>query len=271
MKKILVPFDFSVASSWGFHYAYELAASIDAEIKVVNIYSPATEATYSLEKLQANAHARKKEILAHLKAATQYPSTKTVKVSYDIGYGDKEGISVYAKRENVDLIVMGTDGNTKGINKILGSNTNMVIEKAHCPVLAIPTGTKFEAIQDIAYATNFDSKDIESIVELGKIAKLVNATLHCVHVNLFSEAIESDKSVSFEAEVKNSLEDLPVVFNTWSAHTVEDGLEIFCRVSQIDMLAMLTHNRSAWDKVFGEHSVTKSMAMRNKLPVLAFH
>ncbi|MFT5648170.1 MAG: nucleotide-binding universal stress UspA family protein [Aureispira sp.] len=274
MENILVPFDFSVSSSWGFYYACELAATIDAEIIVVNIYSPSTEATYSLEKLQTNAPKRKIEILAHLKAATQYPITvdaKAVKISYDIGYGEKEAISAYAKRKNVDLIVMGTDGSDKGSNKILGSNTNKVIEKAHCPVLAIPTGTTFKLVQNIAYATNFDSKDIESITQLGKVAKATNSTLQCIHVDLFSEGAETDKRAAFEAEVKTSLEGLPIVFNTWSAHNVEDGLEIFCRVYNIDMLAMLTHNRSTWDKLFGEHSLTKSMAMRNKLPLFAFH
>lgn len=273
MKKILVPFDFSVPSSWGFYYAYELAASINAEILVVNMYLPASEATHSLEKLQADAPRRKIEILAHLKAATQYPEAKTkgVKVSYDIGYGEKEAIATYAERQNVDLIVMGTTGNDKGVNRLLGSNTSMVIEKANCPVLAIPSGTTFNSIQNIAYATNFDSKDIESITQLAKIAKVTNSTLHCIHVNLFSGGVESNKSAEFEAELEANLEGLPVVFNTWSAHKVEDGLENFCRVNQIDILAMLTHNRSTWNKLFGEHSVTKSMAMRNKLPLLAFH
>lgn len=272
MEKILVPFDFSVSSSCGFYYAYELAASIDAEIIVVNMYLPASEATYSLEKLQAIAPKRKAEILAHLKAATQYPTTKntkTVKVSYDIGYGEKEEISVYAKRQNVDLIVMGTNGNDKAISKLLGSNASMVIENAHCPVLAIPNGTTFKSVRNIAYATNFDAKDIESITQLGKVAKATNATLHCVHVNLFSEGAAATET--FEAEIKANLEGLPVVFSAWSAHNVEDGLEIFCNVNQIDILAMLTHNRSTWNKLFGEHSVTKSMAMRNKLPLLAFH
>jgi nucleotide-binding universal stress UspA family protein len=274
MKKILVPFNFSVSSSWGFYYAYELAASIDAEIIVVNIYSPASEATYSLEKLQADSPKRRVEILAHLKAATQYPTTsntKAVKVTYDIGYGEKEEIAVYAKRQEVDLIVMGTDGNEKAINKLWGSNTSVVIKNAHCPVLAIPSGTTFKAVQNIAYATNFDAKDIESITQLGKIAKATNATLHCIHVDLFSEAPAVSKGAAFEAELNANWEGLPIVFNSWSAHNVEDGLDIFCRVNQIDILAMLTHSRSTWDKMFGEHSVTKSMAMRNKLPLFAFH
>lgn len=272
MKKILVPFNFSVSSSWGFCYAYELAASIGAEIIVVNMYTAAMEATYSLEKLQANAHKRKLEILEHLKAATQYPTaSQSVKVSYDIDYGLKDDITLYAKRQDVDLIVMGTDGNDKVLNKLWGSNTSAVINNAHCPVLAIPNGTSFKSVKTIAYATNFDEKDIESITQLGRVAEATNATLFCVHVNLFSEAPKTEEAAVFETKLQANLPDLPIVFHAWSAHNVEDGLEIFCRVNQIDMLAMLTHNRSTWDKLFGEHSVTKSMAMRNKLPLLAFH
>lgn len=274
MEKILVPFNFSVSSSWGFYYAYELAASIGAEIIVVNMYSPATEASYSLEKIQANASKRKSEILEHLKAATQYPNASTdkpVNVTYGIDYGLKEDIAIYAKRQKVDLIVMGTDGNEKTMNKLWGSNTSTVIKNAHCPVLAVPTGTTFKSAKKIAYATNFDAKDIESISQLGIVAAATNATVYCIHVNLFSEKPQTEESANFEADVKANLPDLPVVFASWSAHNVEDGLEIFCRVNEIDVLAMLTHDRSTWDKVFGEQSVTKSMAMRNKLPLLAFH
>lgn len=275
MEKILVPFDFSVSSSWGFSYAYDLAASIGAELLVVNMYSPATESTYSLEKLQANAPRRKQEILEHLKAATQRPfaekDSADVKIMYDIDYGQKDDIANYAKRQQVDLIVMGTHGAGKAVNKLWGSNTSMVIKEAHCPVLAIPVGVRFKAAQNIAYATDFSSKDIESIAQLAVVAAATNSTVHCVHVNLFSEAPQISEGAKFEEQLKDNFGDLPVVFNVWSAHTVEDGLEIFCRVNNIDVLAMLTHDRSTWNKLFGEKSVTKAMALRTKLPLLAFH
>ncbi|BDS11706.1 universal stress protein [Aureispira anguillae] len=275
MEKILVPFDFSVSSSWGFYYAYELAASIGAQVLVVNMYSPATEATYSLEKLQANAPKRKQEILAHLKAATQRPISSandtSVTVTYDIDYGLKDDIANYAKRQKVDLIVMGTHGGDKTTSKLWGSNTSLVIKEAHCPVLAIPVGSTFKAAQNIAYATNFDSKDIDSIAQLAVVAAATNSTVHCIHVNLFSETPQLAEGAKFEEQLKANFGDLPVVFNVWSAHTVEDGLEIFCRVNNIDILAMLTHDRSAWDKLFGEKSVTRAMALRTKLPLLAFH
>lgn len=274
MEKILVPFDFSISSTWGYYYAYELAASIGAELLVVNMYSPSVESTYSLEKLQANAPARKQEILTHLKAATQQPngtSKSAVEVVYDIDYALKDDIANYAKRQKVDLIVMGTSGATAVASKWWGSNTSAVIKDAHCPVLAIPVGTTFEMPKNIAYATNFDVKDIDSIAQLAIVLAATQSTLHCVHIDLFSETPQANKGADFKEQLEAKFGNLPVVFNVWSAHSVEDGLEIFCRINNIDVLAMLTHERSTWSQLFGEKSVTKAMTLRTKLPLLAFH
>lgn len=273
MEKILVPFDFSTSSSWGYYYAYEFAASIGAELLVVNMYSPSVEATYSLEKLQANAPARKQEILAHLKAATQQPngSQSTVNVMYDIDYGLKDDIANYARRQKVDLIVMGTSGASNIGNKWLGSNTSTVVKDAHCPVLAIPVGTTFDSPKNIGYATNFDEKDIDSIAQLAIVVAATNSTLHCVHIDLFSDTPAVNKGERFKEQLRDKFGNLPVVFNVWSAHTVEDGLEVFCRINKIDILAMLTHERSTWSQLFGEKSVTQAMTLRTKLPLLAFH
>jgi hypothetical protein len=52
---------------------------------------------------------------------------------------------------------------------------------------------------------------------------------------------------------------------------VEEGLETFIRVNHMHMLSMLTHKRTVWDRMFGEKSMTREMAMRIKVPILAFH
>lgn len=230
MDKILVPVDFSVPSSWGFYYAYEMAESIGAEIIVLHMYLPSSEPTFSLDRLQSDAARRKQEILEHLKSATQRPLAKkesTVKVSYVIDYGSKSNIVEYAKKNEADLIIMGTHGAGNAINKAWGSNTSQVIKNAHCPVLAIPEGTSFHTTQNIAYATNFDSKDIESITQLAIVAAATNSKLHCVHINLFNGEVNEDEGKAFEAQLKKNFKDLPVTFTVWSASKVEDGLEIF--------------------------------------------
>lgn len=48
------------------------------------------------------------------------------------------------KEQKIDLVVMGTKG-ASGVTEILiGSNTADVIEKCHCPVLAIPAESDFK-------------------------------------------------------------------------------------------------------------------------------
>ncbi len=281
MKKILVPVDFSVASSWGFYYAYDLAQAVGAELIVLHMYLPYSESTFSKEisnflkhQEQAEATKRKSEIMAHLKAATQRPVTEKidpVKITYVIDYGEKEGIVDYAKEHTADMIVMGTHGSGNGIDRIWGSNTSNVINKANCPVLAIPPGKVFKMKGNIAYATNFSPSDIKTISQLALIAAATNSSLHCVHVNLASGAAHEADEKEFEEKIKKDLNGFPVTFSTWSANSIEDGLNIFCRVNKIDILAMLPHDRTALNKFFGGKSMTRFMALQSELPLLAFH
>lgn len=274
MNKILVPVDFSVPSSWGYSYAYDLAKSIGAEIIVVHIYSPSSDPANSLstlKKMQEEAPKRRQEMEDHLKAATQQlnPSDK-VKVSYVVDYGTND-IAYYAKVHHVDLIIMGTHGAGNALAQAWGTNTSSVIKNAHCPVLAVPQGAIFKLNSDIAYATDFDSKDIESIGQLAVVTTMTKSTLHCVHINLVSGGIDTDAAEKFAKKLKDNFAGLPVKFHSWSANNVEDGLENFCRVFEIEILAMLTHDKSTWEKMFGEKSHTRAMAMRSLLPLLAFH
>lgn len=275
MKKILVPIDFSVPSSWGYYYAYDLAAAIGAELIVMHMYLPHTDSTiledFKTQSVEQKAE-RKAEILAHLKSATQRPlgQKSAVNITYVVDYGEKNEISHYAKLHNADLVVMGTQGGN-ATKKVLGSNTTKVIDDATCPVLAVPQGAVFGKAMNIAYATDLSATDVSSITTLAKIAKATESKLFCVHVNAFSEAIQSEKEAIFKAKLETEVTDVSLNFVAWSAMKVEDGLDVFCRVNSIDMLAVLKRNRSTWNKFFGEKSITKTMALRNSLPLLAFH
>jgi nucleotide-binding universal stress UspA family protein len=274
MKKILVPVDFSLPSSWGFYYAYDLAKATDAELIVLHLFLPKSDPTFLSEELSVDKQKKKAELLHHLKAATQKPmdsNSDFVKVSYEIDYGHHNQITLHAEHHKVDLIVMGTHGAGKAMNKVMGSNTSKVIKESPCPVLAIPEGALYSNKQNIAYATNFNSKDIESITHLAKIAAATNSNLCCIHVNLFSSSVDEKQEKEFEEEMKDKFKGLPISFFNWSATSVEEGLEIFCRINDIKILAVLTENKTMWKKMFGEKSLTKTLALNNNIPLLAFH
>ena len=80
-------------------------------------------------------------------------------------------IARIAQNKGVDLICMGSQG-TSGLERVLlGSVTAKVIEKADCPVLAIPRDSKFKEIKKIAFSTDYHNSDLHSIRTLAETAK----------------------------------------------------------------------------------------------------
>jgi nucleotide-binding universal stress UspA family protein len=273
MEKIIVPFDFSSASSWGFYYAYNIAKKIGAELVVVHLYwPPYVESTYPVDMIQSIITEKEKDVLKHLKAATQAPlaDKESVKIRYVIQPGSEHSIVDVAAENEADLIVMGTHGSGKALDKVWGTNTANVIKEATCPVLAIPIGATYEGIESIAYATDFEKKDTELLIQLTLIATAIGAQVHCVHINQADAPYEDKKETAFRTLFEENFADLPVSYSVWSANEVEDGLETFCRINKISILAMLTRKKNLWEKVFGGVSITKSMTMQTKLPLLAF-
>lgn len=145
IKNVLIPLDISENSGSYLLDALNLAAKLHAKATVINVVSfgaygytvprdvrdeSLSYAAKELEKLvdkvtSAHVHLNKKG--------------KKVEINTHVFCGVSPGLSIadYANRNNFDLIVMHTHG-IKGIGEfLLGSVTELVIQKAHCSVLAM--------------------------------------------------------------------------------------------------------------------------------------
>lgn len=279
MEKILIPIDFSASSSWGFYYGYYLAQKLNAELIVVHLYRPPyVESTMPMDTIRRIINDKEQELLKHMKANTQTPldfpsgeQMATVKVRYLVESASDLTLAEVAENEEVDLIIMGTHGAGSAMDRVWGTNTSKVIKEAKCPVLAIPVGVDYKGIRSIAYATDFDPADIDKILQMAFFATAVGAKVNCVHINVVNEDREPLKEESFKEAFAQKFKNLPVTYSVYSATSVEDGLETFLRINHISILAMLTHNKNLWDRLFNSKSMTKSMALRTKIPLLAFH
>lgn len=277
MQKIVVPVDFSAASSWGYYYAYEMAKQLGAELVILHLYwSPYVESTYPASQIQAIIDEKEKTVLHHLKQATLPPlgdAPDAVSRSYFIRPGSEYSIVQAAQEYGAELIVMGTHGSGNALDKIWGTNTGKVMKEATCPVIAVPPGATFESVKRIAYATDFKEKDIELLFQLSVIATAIKAEVHCVHVELVEEPFLSPNKAAddFKARFEREFEKLPLTLTTISADGVEDGLATFCRINDIHLIALLSQRRNLLDKIFGGGSTTKAMVQQTQLPLLAFH
>ena len=78
---------------------------------------------------------------------------------------------------------MGTTGDNTILEKVFGSISSDVSKYAHCPVMLVPNGAKFEAYQNIVYASDFEK--IYSIImdKIADFAGRFSAGIHLVDVN----------------------------------------------------------------------------------------
>jgi len=149
-KKILFCTDFSENSHWAFTYALNLAKKYKSKLFILHV-SPVPTCPEQLtiylppEKVQELMMAEKKELEKELNThyVRKLKEFKNYKILFEKGWPFIEIIQV-AKKESVNLIVMGTHGRT-GLDHILfGSTAEHVVQKSPCPVLTIRLpGKKF--------------------------------------------------------------------------------------------------------------------------------
>ena len=142
-KKILFCTDFSENAHWAFAYALDLAKRYASKLFILHVTPlpnhPEQLSTYLRpEKLEELLIAQKMELEKEL--GTHYlrklEEFKNYKVVFEEGEPFMEIIRV-AKKESVDLIVMGTHGKTGPDDVIFGSTAENVLRKSRCPVLTI--------------------------------------------------------------------------------------------------------------------------------------
>lgn len=146
VNKILVAIDKSGYKNKATAYAVTLAKSLGAELTVIHVIAKSSFGAtgdllsfYRGGKLKAYQDALKNEAEKLLKKAVEFGENEGIQMHSEVVMDSsaEKAIIDYAKKQKMDLIVIGTKGMT-GIEKFLmGSVANDVITYAHCPVLAI--------------------------------------------------------------------------------------------------------------------------------------
>ena len=275
MKSILVPTDFSKNANNALDYAIELAKKEKAKIILLHAFNvtyiyPDMPMQYTIDLTEsARKDADKKLQLLFLKV------TKSGKIACEII--NKQAIVVdlileVAEKKKPDMIIMGTKG-ASGIKEVLmGSNTAKVIEKAKCPVMAIPEKTTFKTIKKITYATDYQSSDINAIKKIVDIGGLFRAKITLLHVCSDELTFETEEELmdKFKAKIQKKIAYDKFVFKLIYGKKFVQVLEEFIKEESPDLLAMSTQYRDLFDKFF-KSSFTKKIAYHIKIPLLAFH
>ena len=133
IKKIICPVDFSELSRKSLQYANEFAKLSNGQVFLVGVIENDPTITYSkgLEKERAEEEQK-------LLALIEEEDMAGIVADYVIYEGfPEECILDYAKRQEADVIIMGSHGRRGLKRMILGSVAEHVIRRSPCPVLVV--------------------------------------------------------------------------------------------------------------------------------------
>lgn len=278
MKKILVPTDFSKTSLIAVDVAFDIAKKDGADIILLNVVEEATSDSYRISGEWQKANWEDKIFTYRLleKAKKQLeklvmePRFNAVKITGELRLGNPfHGMNAIIIDRKVDLIVMGTKGHTKMEEMIIGTNTEKVVRRSHCPVLTVHKKPSSSDFKNIVYATSManDEEVFSRIVK--RTQQLYNSTIHLVRIN-------TPANFQRDREVKGYMEKFAkklllknYTINVYNDISEEEGIINFADSINADLIAMATHGRTGLAHMMAG-SVAENVVGHSGRPVLTF-
>ncbi|RZS99699.1 universal stress protein [Aquimarina brevivitae] len=277
-KKLLLPTDFSENSWNAIVYAITMFQKVQCDFYLLNLFQstgysldnfmvpePGEKNYEALQEKSGNGLARTLERITELE---DNPNHEFFLISE---YNSMvEGIKNCVAKKDIELIVMGTKGNTNADHVIYGSNAVQVMDQVtNCPVLAIPTTARFKRPKEIVFPTNykthFKRRELQHLVEL---VKLNNSTLILLYI-----AEDDTLSKEQQENQKLLLENLDEVsYKLQNLHhpDVKSGLNCFVESRDSDLVTFVNRKHGFFEQIVSKPLV-KDLGYRSKVPVLALH
>jgi nucleotide-binding universal stress UspA family protein len=280
MKKILVPTDFSKPAQIATEVACDIAKKSGAELTLLHVIEEATGGSFNVEgqmNLEGDMEERLFTLALIKKAKKQMEALLNsslfagVKVRSEMRMGTPfHGMRTIITDKKVDLVVMGTAGQTKVEEMIIGTNTEKVVRHAKCPVLTVHKKPSKADVKNIVYATAL-SKDEEGFADVVKQMQGLyeDSTVHLVRINTpgnFQRDVVVRKYMQDFAK-KQMLKKFTInIFNDMSE---EEGIIYFADSINADLIAMATHGRTGFAHVLAG-SIAEDVVSHSKRPVLTY-
>ena len=192
MKRIILPTDFSDNAYNAIRYAVKLFKDVKCTFYLLHTYTPAIyQAEYVLHSpgqiglgdiYQENSLNQLNELKKKVTSEFNNKNhTFMVHSAFNILVDE---IVETAKKENADLVIMGTQGATGAKEIFIGTNTVHVIKRGCCPILAIPPNVEFEVPKEILFPTDFEiDYQKEQLNEIMDLSARFKSKINVMHVS----------------------------------------------------------------------------------------
>lgn len=276
MKTILHATDYSENAIAALKFATELSIKLKSNLYVIHVFNTSTlssdlNETYLLpfkETLKQKNDVLKEFCETHMKNQVEATNLKTEAFENS---NIVDGIISKADELFASLIVTGMQGKSAIKELLMGSITKKLIEKAPCPVLAIPLNAALNKLETIVYATDFEEEDISAIFRLAKIAEIFNATIKIVHISAKKDSYGHQEMEWFKELLKQKVTYEKLEFDLIFSDDTFTILKLYLDEVKPDLLAMLEREKRDFIKKIFHRDMVKRMESVSTIPIISYN
>jgi nucleotide-binding universal stress UspA family protein len=275
MKRILLPTDFSENAYNAISYAVQLYKDIKCKFYILHTYTPVSisagrmvdnYSSFDLQDITKETAERKlKGIEDRLKTEFNNANhTFITMVSFNTL--TSEMVEVVKKKE-IEFVIMGTKGATGAKEIFIGSNTMQTIKNLKCPVIAIPSGFKYEKPSEILFPTDYKihkaNKYLSLIKELCENNN--NSKLHILNVS--QDISLKEKQEQTETFLDDFFKETIHLFHNTENEDLLKAIITFKKTYKINFLIMVHNEHNLFENLFFK-PVVNQMVYHTNIPFL---
>ena len=277
--KILLPTDFSRNSIQAINYARELYKNDNCDFYVLNVFSATSNILDSLLNIEPGS-----ELYETAKQNSENGLAKVYDIiamsAYDNPKHHFEVISIFnnvidaikqvVEQKDIEMIVMGTKGETHSKTTAFGKTAMYVMEKVrNCPVIVVPQNAKVELPKEIVFPTSYKTHyKRRELNYLTAIAKKCDATIIVLHI--CEEKTLDKNQIENKRLLEEIIEGTNYKFHDLPQNDVLSSINIFVESRASDMVAFINKKHPFFGSIL-TNALVKQISFYLKVPILTMH
>ena len=263
--KILCPTDFSACANTALEYAVQLCNRLGAELHLLSAYSSSGDRISrfpTVDVARIKVEQQLEQLVAGIVPLLTTDHTPVTRVMEDRPVA---AIRRYVDYKEIDLVVMGTHGDTVLRNVLFGSNALKAISKSRVPVLVVPD-VENAAFLDRRFVLALDNRwleELDGFELLKRLSKAYRRPFDILHVVETSERGEAPVDPYVRTLLGAAMGEVILL----AGNDPVEQIRFYAEHNQVGILAMIRHRHNFFEKLILKDHTDAELA-NTRVPLL---
>jgi len=274
MRTVLIPTDFSTNAVHAMEYAIQLYKCERTKFYFLHAYADEVYGPFKKngdEPIEVQKNVIRKNVDESLNKIVaefieKYHNPKHSFEAVSIFESLVDAVNDCANKINVDLVIMGTQGQTANKKITFGSHTVQVFKYVQCPVLAIPENFEYQQPKKIVFPTDYMLPyKRRELKLLNTLAAEFKSEVHCLHISDFEDL--SHRQIDNKRFLQESLPNAYLFFERTPVKNKGEAIMEYISEKDIDLLVMVNARHSFLEDMLYRSTIDE-IGLNPKIPFL---